>query len=60
MPARSSAWIAFDYARGLMADAPDDLRNDPELQREFSPKPLPGLEGVCWRPLPPRPDSLIG
>jgi hypothetical protein len=40
-----------DFCRGLMAykHTPDYLRDDPELQREFPPKPLAGLSDLRWR-----------
>jgi len=40
------------WAAGALAhpDAPDEIRNDPELKRQFSPKSLAGLDwGLCWR-----------
>jgi hypothetical protein len=46
--------LFYDYARGVMAhpECPDYLRGDRQLLAEFPPKPLPGLDGVCWRPVP--------
>jgi len=40
----------YDYPCGLMADpcTPLHLREDPELLREFPPKLLEGLYGMCW------------
>jgi hypothetical protein len=43
----------FDYCCGVMASeyALAALRNDPELLRQFPPKPLPGLSvGLLWHP----------
>jgi hypothetical protein len=44
--------LLFDYARGVLAhpQCPDHLRDEEELLAEFPPKPLPGLDGVDWRP----------
>jgi hypothetical protein len=44
--------LFFDYARGVLAhpQCPDHLRDEEELLAEFPPKPLPGLDGVDWRP----------
>jgi hypothetical protein len=38
------------YGCGVMAhpDAPDHVRNDPELQVEFPAKELPGLHRMVW------------
>jgi hypothetical protein len=41
------------YARGVMASplAPDFIRNDPQLQKRFPPRPLPGIgPGLVWSP----------
>jgi hypothetical protein len=41
------------YARGVMASplAPDFIRNDPQLQKRFPPRPLPVIgPGLVWSP----------
>ena len=52
----------FDYGRAVMADprTPERLREDPDLQILFPPKPLAGLdEHQRWRPLPDRISQLL-
>jgi hypothetical protein len=52
----------FDYGRAVMADprTPEHLREDPDLQIHFPPKPLAGLdEHQRWRPLPDRVSQLL-
>jgi hypothetical protein len=46
----------YDYACGVMASPVTHalIRDNPELQRRFPPRPLPGLDPhLYWKPLKP-------
>jgi hypothetical protein len=52
----------YDFCRGVMAhpDAPEHVRNDPELLAEFPPKPLPGLSSrMIWFGERPQPGERL-
>jgi hypothetical protein len=43
----------YDYACGVMVSEQtlDFVKNDPELRKQFPPRPLKGLgPGLCWHP----------